>query len=270
MGRDLIVVGASAGGVEALRTLVAGLPATLPAAVAVVLHVPEGGASVLAQILDRGGDLPAVAVRPGMNVRRGRIHVAPPSTHLVVVAERFALTKGPAENGHRPAVDALFRSAAVAAGARVIGVLLSGAGSDGVAGLSAIRNAGGAMLVQDPADAQFPALPEYAVRTIPGVEVLTAAEMGARLVELTQEQSDRTTPLPTSAALTAAQGDAFERALWIAVRSLDERANLSRQMQRRAEERGDERRAGLHHRALEESTSAAGVLREFLVSPAED
>jgi two-component system chemotaxis response regulator CheB len=187
--RDLIVVGASAGGVEALRTFVAGLPADFAGAVAVVLHLPSGGTSALAQILHRFGNLPAVTASSGMPIQPGTVHVAPPNHHLLVIDDQFALSHGPTENGHRPAVNALFRSAAVSRGSRVIGVQLSGVLDDGVAGLVAIKTQGGLVVVQDPADALYPGMPENAIRHLSPDHIVPAAEIGPLLAKLTTQTS---------------------------------------------------------------------------------
>src|SRR3954466_5907983 len=119
MQRDMVVIGASAGGVEALRTIMSALPADLPAAVLVVLHVPSYGGSVLPKILERAGDLPAEHPEREHPIEEGHVYVAPPDHHLMLVGQHCVVTRGPRENGHRPAIDVLFRSAARSAGVRV-------------------------------------------------------------------------------------------------------------------------------------------------------
>src|SRR5688572_4524961 len=125
-GHDIVVVGGSAGGIDALKQLVAGLPADLPAAVFVVVHLPAHGPSVLPRILSRAGPLRAVHPQDGQPIRPGMIYVAPPDYHLLVKPGHARITRGPRENKHRPAVDALFRTAARSYGGRVVGVVLSG------------------------------------------------------------------------------------------------------------------------------------------------
>ena len=190
MRRNVIVIGASAGGVEALRFLVAELPVDLQAAVLVVLHIPNYGGSVLPSILSRAGPLAARHPVSGERLPFGQILVAPPDQHLVVDRGRVWLTRGPKENGHRPAIDVLFRSAARDAGTRVIGVVLSGVLDDGTAGLSAVVARGGTAVVQDPADALYPGMPTSAIRAVAVDEILPSADIGKVLVGLTAEEVD--------------------------------------------------------------------------------
>jgi two-component system, chemotaxis family, protein-glutamate methylesterase/glutaminase len=166
-GHDIVVVGASAGGVEALRRLISLLDADLPAAVLVVLHVPTNASSALPVILDRAGPLSVTHARDGDPIRPRHVYVAPPGYHLLVKRGHLVLSVGPTENGHRPSIDALFRSTAEAYGARAIGVVLSGSLDDGAAGLLALSEAGALTLVQDPADALYPAMPEAALARVP-------------------------------------------------------------------------------------------------------
>jgi two-component system chemotaxis response regulator CheB len=184
--RDVVVVGASAGGVEALQALVSRLPADLPAAVLVVLHVPRSAPSALARILDRAGPLPAHTAEDGERLRRGRVYVAAVDRHLLVIDGRVRLSPGPTENGHRPAIDPLFRSAARAYGPRVIGAVLSGSRDDGAAGLAAISRAGGLVLVQDPADALHASMPRAALERVAADHVAPAAKLGDLVGELSR------------------------------------------------------------------------------------
>jgi len=185
--RDVIVVGASAGGVEALRELVRGLPEDLPASVIIVIHLPPASPSMLAGILSRAGRLPAEHARDGEPLRPGRIFVAPPDVHTILDGDTVRLARGPRENLHRPAIDPLFRSAAVGHGRRVIGVVLTGALDDGTAGLGAIKRMGGVAVVQDPADALYPSMPQSALRNVKVDHCLPLSEMPALLDRLTRE-----------------------------------------------------------------------------------
>src|SRR4051812_8388035 len=181
---DVVVIGASAGGVEALSRLVGMFPPDLPASVFVVLHVPAESTSVLPRILNRAGPLPVIHPISGQAFERGHIYVAPPDHHLLVKQGYCELTRGPRENGHRPAVDPLFRSAARVYGARVIGVILSGALDDGTAGMVAIQMRKGICVVQSPDDALYAGMPQSAIDNVKVDHVIPLAEMGNLLVEL--------------------------------------------------------------------------------------
>ncbi len=181
------MLGASAGGVEALREVVAGLPAALPAAVLVVLHTPAGYESALAAVLNRCGPLRAETARHGAPLVPGRIYVAAPDHHLLVRHNRMLLSRAPKQNRVRPAVDALFRSAARWHGDRTVAVVLSGTLDDGAAGLAAVDAAGGACLVQDPADAMFPGMPEAALAVVSGAEACPASALAGRIEALVAE-----------------------------------------------------------------------------------
>lgn len=182
--RDVIVVGASAGGVEALRAMAAGLPPDLPASVLVVLHMPRTAPSALPRILERSGPLPARGAFDGEPLVPGRIYVAPPDRHLLLLDHRVRLSRGPTENGHRPAIDPLFRSAARAAGARTIAVVLSGSRDDGAVGAQAVARAGGLVVIQDPREALHPMMPQAVLARVEPDHVSAAAALGPLLGKL--------------------------------------------------------------------------------------
>ncbi|OBI22299.1 protein-glutamate methylesterase [Mycobacterium sp. E2327] len=321
--RGVVAIGASAGGVEALSRLAASLSPDLPYAYLIVLHVPAGAPSVLARILDRSGPLSAVTAEDGAPLLPGHIYVASPDRHLLVADHRVVLSQGPTENGHRPAINALFRSVAVAFGARAIGVLLSGVLDDGVLGLAAIRSRGGTTIGQTPQDALFGALPANARNAGVLDRQAVAAEIGAVLKELAQREIEDRSMEPDAAldlenriamtsrfstdfdtrelgapsgytcpdcngsliaiseghfrchvghawtadALLAARDHEIEGALWVALRSLQEKAKLARQLADRAG-RGPVAR---HYTTLaEESERALTVLGERLAANAPD
>jgi two-component system chemotaxis response regulator CheB len=180
-GQHLVVIGASAGGVEALRDLIAELPDDFPAAVLVVLHIAPAGTSVLPQILQRAGKLLASSALDGEPIVGGHIYTAPPDCHLTVEDGRIAVRRGPRVNGHRPAIDSLFRSAADAWGVAVAGVILSGVLDDGTAGLAAVKARGGRTLVQDPEEALYAGMPRSAIEFVQPDEILSARELGHAL-----------------------------------------------------------------------------------------
>ena len=192
-GRDIIVIGASAGGVQALMELARGLPEDLPAAVFVVVHTSPISPGILPHIISRAGSLPAAHASDGDAVRHGRIYVAPPDHHLLIKNGTMRVVRGPKENGFRPAVDPLFRTAARVAGPRAIGVVLSGGLDDGTEGLALIKEYGGVAVVQDPDEAPFPSMPASAVAYVQVDHVLPVAEIPAVLARLARE------PLPVGA-----------------------------------------------------------------------
>lgn len=201
-GHDIIVIGASAGGLQALQRLLADLPANLPAAVFVVLHM--GASSHLAEILGRSGMLPVSPARNGQPIERGRVYVAVPGVHLLLHDEHVLLRRGPRENLARPAIDPLFRSAACAFGGRVIGVVLSGALNDGTAGLRAIKQCGGIAVVQDPADATVPDMPRSAQRHVDIDHMLPVGALGDLLARLAYEPAGETPEIPDRIKLETA------------------------------------------------------------------
>ena len=193
--RDLIVVGASAGGVEALREFARELPADLPATVLVVLHLPPTACSALPAILDRTSALSAMSAYDGAPLKPGIILIAPPDRHLLVRDGHVTLGRGPKENGHRPAIDPLFRSAARWRGPRTIGVVMSGTLDDGAAGLATIVERGGVAVVQDPQSALYDGMPCAALRIVPNALTASGPDLPRRVAELCHEDT------PASAAL---------------------------------------------------------------------
>ena len=283
-GHDIIVIGASSGGVEVLTSLVSRLPETLPAAIFIVLHVRPDVPSLLPAILNRVGALPAAHAVDGEPIRSGRIYVAPPGKQIYLHKRRVGVELGPRENMHRPAIDPLFRTAAHHHGSRVIGVIASGALDDGTAGLQAVKGAGGIAVVQDPADAVCASMPAHAMARVAVDHCVKAVDLPALLVHLVgvpapdpstrmqapfekYEEAASTLeravigppPIGVESGLTCpecsgilrevregdvlqfrcrvghsyssetmleAQGEAVEKTLWTAVRSLEERSIL--------------------------------------------
>jgi two-component system chemotaxis response regulator CheB len=188
-GHDIVVIGASAGGVEALQQLVSRLPADYPGSIFVTLHMAREGRSVLGTILDRCGHLPATTAEDGAPIKPGRIYVARPDYHLVVRPNRIAVIRGPKENSHRPSIDVMFRSAAQSYGARVVGVVLSGFRDDGTAGLVEIKKAGGLAIVQDPTEAAVPHMPQHAAERVKPDHVLPIGEIPEVLMQLASQHA---------------------------------------------------------------------------------
>ena len=325
--RDIVVVGASAGGVESLIAFVRALEPSLPATVLVVLHVPSSGASALPRILERVGTLPVDIAAPQQKLERGRILIAPPDRHLVVVDNQLRTSHGPRENGHRPAVDVLFRTAARACGSRVIAVVLSGSLDDGTAGAIAVKERGGLVLAQDPTEAAYPGMPESAIKHVDVTEIGSATQLAVAVSQLCRTPAtpmddiglddvatdtkmanmydiaaaDERPGQPAGFgcpechgalfkienggllrfrcrlghawswhALLVEQGQALENALWMALRTLEEKAALSIQLAERASERGSMLSYERFTEQAQEASHSAAMVRRLLENPISD
>ncbi|QIO33424.1 chemotaxis protein CheB [Bradyrhizobium sp. 1(2017)] len=194
--RDIIVIGGSAGATQPLKQILGGLPADLPAAIFIVLHIPAQGIGILSTVASSAGPLPVRQAENGMKIEPGRVYLAAPDHHLLLAEDRVFLGRGPRENMVRPAIDALFRSAALHHGPRVIGVLLSGLLSDGAAGLNAIKRCGGMTVVQDPTEAISDEMPRRAMEATTIDLCVRGASIGDVLSELVREQAGAVLPIP--------------------------------------------------------------------------
>ncbi len=190
---DIIVIGGSAGALNALQTIVSKLPHDIAAAIFVVIHVSATRESLLPNILTRAGRLPAMHPSDHEPIENGQIYIAPPDRHLIIENRHVNVVHGPKENRARPALDPLFRSAALNYGSRVIGVVLSGSLDDGTAGLRAIKKMGGLALVQDPMSANYPAMPQSAIDNTEVDYIGTPEEIAARLRALVAERATEQT-----------------------------------------------------------------------------
>ena len=208
--RDIIVIGASAGGLAVLCELISALPPCFPAALFVVVHTSPDNPGVLPQILARAGVLPVAFARDGERIERGRIYVASPDHHLLIERGRVRVNRGPKENGFRPAIDPLFRTAARSYGPRTIGLVLSGALNDGTHGLGQIAEAGGIALAQDPQEALIPSMPLSAIQNVEVRRVLRAAEMAGALADFVREQVDDPTDANPPAPDCAEVGNSLQ------------------------------------------------------------
>jgi two-component system chemotaxis response regulator CheB len=203
VGRDIVVIGGSAGSIEAVTEVVRGLPPDFPAAVFVVVHFPGSVSSTLPRILSRAGPLVARHAREGELIEPGRIYVAPPDCHLHLNDGHTRLTKGPKENGHRPAIDPLFRTAAHSYGPRVVGVVLSGNLNDGTAGLLVIKQRDGIAIVQSLETALYSGMPRSAMEHVAVDQVLAPSEIPFLLSELAAEPVPHLKVVPMSQDLPA-------------------------------------------------------------------
>jgi two-component system chemotaxis response regulator CheB len=323
---DVIVIGASSGGVEALSKVLSSLPAELAAAVFVVLHVNPDAPSYLPAILNRAGRLPAAHAVDQEPIRRGRVYVAPPGMQTYVHRGRIAVRRGPIENLHRPAIDPLFRTAAHHYGPRVIAIVLSGALDDGAAGLAAVKRAGGVAIIQDPDDAAFPSMPMHALERVEPDFCVPVDQVGDLVVELVASGVGDTlpaevaletvdeAPTPQEAhaseelgppaqitcpdcsgslweieegtsvryrcrvghayseeAIARAQEASVERAMWTALRAVEERVALLEKLAQQAERRGQNGVAAVfRERAHAVGQDAATIHNLILASRAVD
>lgn len=209
--RDIIVIGTSAGGVEALRSLASGLPSSLRASIFVVMHVGLDSPGLLAQIIDNAGPLPAGYAEDGKEIEEGRIYVAPADCHLLLERGKIRLSRGPKENLFRPAIDPLFRSAAQIYKDRVIGVILTGGLDDGTSGLQSVKTMSGLAVVQDPKDAFAPSMPASALRHVSVDYCLPVQEIAALLTRLVnspiEEKESLVVPKDLNTEVAIANGD---------------------------------------------------------------
>lgn len=323
MNHNIVVIGASAGGVEALTQLVKRLPSDLPMTLFVAIHFPAHSISLLPKILSRSGPLPASHAKDGKPIRSRQIYIAPPNYHLLVRQGYLKLSRGPRENGHRPAIDALFRSAARSYGHQTVGIVLSGALDDGTVGLRTIKACHGVTIAQDPDEALFNSMPRSAIDHVGVDYVLKIPEIAALLVKLAPNSVQKGTTMqegkvthhempeseivaqnkaelergehPGNAStftcpdcggvlwelrndnlirfrchvghaysldsLMAEQTDDLERALWSAIRALEEKAALARRMSIQLSSENRHRSAAQFQERAEEAAQSADLLR---------
>ncbi len=322
---DIIVIGASAGGIEALTQLVRTLPQNFPGSLFVVLHLSPDNPSLLPRILTRAGALEASHPEDGEQFRPGHIYVAPPDLHLLIEENYVRLVRGPKENRHRPAIDPLFRSAARSYGVRVVGVVLSGMLDDGTAGLLAIKRCGGLAIVQHPEEALYPSMPQSALEHVKVDYCLPVREIGPKLISLMQEpELQAVVPSPdatleketrsvemkidhfneqehvgtpsvfgcpecggvlweikdgdflrfrcrvghalSAESVLAEQSESVDKALWNALKTLEEKASLSARLARQAQERGNSYMEQHFLAQMQEAEENAESLRALLLA----
>ncbi len=196
--RDIVAIGTSAGGVEALLFLARHVPREFPASIVVTIHLPRYARSGLDQLLSRVGPLPAVFASDGEKPNKGRIYIAPPDRHLLLDGDRLSLGEGARENNSRPAIDPMLRSAGVCCGPRTVGVVLTGTLGDGASGLWALGQCGGITVVQDPRDAAFAEMPLTALNRVKPEHVVRLADMPALLISLVHQPAGESQPVPRS------------------------------------------------------------------------
>ena len=199
--RDIIVIGGSAGSGAVLRQILGGLPEDLPASLFITTHVPSQSPGYLADMLSRNSSLPVASAIDGQPIERGHVYVAVPDRHLLVIDGTVRLGDGPRENMTRPAIDPLFRSAALFHGSRTVGVVLSGLLNDGASGLSAIQRCGGAAIVQHPLDAEADQMPLAALEAVEAAEVAPSETLAGSIVDAVKGPAGEPVPPPHGLAL---------------------------------------------------------------------
>jgi two-component system, chemotaxis family, protein-glutamate methylesterase/glutaminase len=326
--RDVVVVGTSAGGLGLLRQLVGALPAGFPASLFIVMHTSAEGPAILPEILAQRSALPVRFPQDGDPIEPGHVFVAPPDHHVLLDPGKIVVVRGPRENRFRPAIDPLFRSAAVHYGPRVIGIILSGMLDDGASGLHAVKQCGGVAVVQDPSEADYPEMIHSARRAVEPDYCVRVGAMPDLLAKLTNEPvtMDEQTPTPdvrlrietdiaatrrtgaketaaigklsrlvcpecsgalwevqdehvlrfrchvghafSSESLAADQSDALERALFVALRTLDDSAALAARLAAEAETNQRAQSALMFRRRSEEAKGNAEIIRKILTREA--
>lgn len=311
--KDIVVIGASAGGLTALQTILPSLPWDLPAAIFIVLHTTEESPGLLPEILNRRSNLPVLYAVHNAPILPSRVYVAPGGPrHMLLDRGKVRLEPGPRENRNRPSIDALFRSASLAYGQRVTGVVLSGNLDDGSAGLADIKRRGGIAIVQDPEEADAPSMPTSAMEATEIDFVLSAHDIGAKLVEIAaaeapekiqiipngnqnMEATGQTYVCPecggvleetreaemvrfrcrvghiySPESLMADQSLATERALWAAIRSLEEQAEFSERLATSSRLKKRSRLARRFSEKAQTSRDDATLLRGLLERTSEE
>jgi two-component system, chemotaxis family, protein-glutamate methylesterase/glutaminase len=200
----VIAIGASSGGLNAIADLVAQFPEDLNASIFIVLHMaPDALKDVFLDMVQARSRLKCLFAENGMAVTPGRIHLAPPDHHLLVKKGEIIVSNGARENRFRPSIDTLFRSAAVACGSSVIGIILTGMLDDGILGLKSIKQCGGTSIVQDPSEAAYPNMPQAALTRVHVDYSLPISEMGAVLRELIRRPGSKKGAVPPMLAMEA-------------------------------------------------------------------
>jgi two-component system, chemotaxis family, protein-glutamate methylesterase/glutaminase len=324
---DIIVIGSSAGGIKALSTIITNLPADINAAIFIVQHLSANSPSFLPEILGDVGSLPVVHPANEEKFQFGKIYVAPPDYHLLIARGHVRVVRGPQENRFRPAIDALFRSAARTYGPRVLGVVLTGYLDDGTVGLQAIKKRGGVAIVQDPGEAEYPAMPRSALRHVEVDYCPTLSEIPALLFRLSNEPAneEQAYPVPkpmefesdiaeqqmntkeflenveeigsrttytcpqcagsiwqigqeeplrfrchvghsfTAGPFLAEQTNYLEDALWTAVRALEEKVTLTRQVAKRMSDSGLDAAAKKYYEHADNLDKEVSIVRDLIL-----